>query len=78
MQELFNNYVQNMETYIMFRIKEAVARLTPELQAKGRAPISLSMGAPTQAPPKEVIKALQSALEEMPSNEARPHVKPST
>ena len=64
MQELFNNYVQNMETYIMFRIKEAVARLTPELQAKGRAPISLSMGAPTQAPPKEVIKALQSALEE--------------
>ncbi len=64
MQEFFNDYVQNMETYIMFRIKEAVAKLTPELTAKNRAPISLSMGAPTQAPPQGVIKALQSAVEE--------------
>ena len=64
MQEFFNDYIQNMETYIMFRIKETVAKLTPELVAKNRAPISLSMGAPTQAPPQEVIKALQKALEE--------------
>ena len=64
MQEFFNDYVQNMETYIMFRIKEAVAKLTPELTAKNRAPISLSMGAPTQAPPAGVIKALQTAIEE--------------
>ena len=62
MREKFNNYVQNMETYIMFRIKETVAKLTPELTARGRTPISLSMGAPTQAPPDEVIKTLQSAL----------------
>lgn len=64
MQELFNDYIQNMETYIMFRIKETVAKLTPELTAKNRAPISLSMGAPTQAPPQGVIKALQKTLEE--------------
>ncbi|MCQ2743309.1 MAG: aminotransferase class I/II-fold pyridoxal phosphate-dependent enzyme [bacterium] len=62
MQEFFNNYVQSLETYIMFRIKDAVARLTPELTAKGRAPISLSMGAPTQPPPEMVIKSLQQAL----------------
>lgn len=64
MQEFFNDYVQSLETYIMFRIKETVAKITPELTAKGRAPISLSMGAPTAAPPKLVIETLKSALEE--------------
>ncbi len=64
MQEKFNDYVQSLETYIMFRIKETVAEITPELKAKGRAPISLSMGAPTQAPPKFAIDALKSALDE--------------
>ena len=64
MQEFFNDYVQNMETYIMFRIKDTVSKLTPELTAKNRTPISLSMGAPTQAPPQGVVKALQKALEE--------------
>ena len=64
MQEIFNDYVQSLETYIMFRIKEKVAKLTPELTAKGRAPIALSMGAPTQAPPEKVIKDLQNALNE--------------
>ncbi len=64
MQEFFNEYVQNMETYIMFRIKDTVAKLTPELVAKNRAPISLSMGAPTQAPPEMVIKSMQNILEE--------------
>lgn len=64
MQEFFNNYVQSLETYIMFRIKETVAKITPELTAKGRAPISLSMGAPTAAPPKFVIDSLKSALDE--------------
>ena len=63
MQELFNDYVQNLETYIMFRIKETVARITPELTAKNRAPISLAMGAPTQAPPQFVIDALKKALD---------------
>ena len=64
MKEFFNDYVQSLETYIMFRIKETVARITPELTAKGRAPISLSMGAPTATPPKKVIDALKSALDE--------------
>lgn len=64
MQEFFNDYVQSLETYIMFRIKETVAKITPELKAKGRAPISLSMGAPTAAPPKFLIDSLKSALDE--------------
>ncbi len=64
MREFFNDYVQSLETYIMFRIKETVAKITPELTAKGRAPISLSMGAPTATPPRKVIESLKSALEE--------------
>ena len=64
MQEFFNDYVQTLETYIMFRIKETVAKITPELKAKNRAPISLSMGAPTQAPPKLIVDTLKSALDE--------------
>ena len=64
MQEFFNDNIQNLETYIMFKIKETVARITPELQAKNRAPISLAMGAPTQAPPKFVIEALKNVLDE--------------
>ena len=64
MREFFNDYVQSLETYIMFRIKETVAKITPELTAKNRAPIALSMGAPTAAPPKKVIEDLKSALDE--------------
>lgn len=63
MQEFFNDYVQSLETYIMFRIKETVAKITPELTAKGRAPIALSMGAPTASPPKFVIDKLKEALD---------------
>lgn len=64
MREFFNDYVQSLETYIMFRIKETVAKVTPDLTAKGRAPISLSMGAPTAEPPKRAIEALKKALDE--------------
>ena len=64
MREFFNDYVQKIETYIMFRIKETVAKLTPELASRGRAPIALSMGAPTAAPPKKVVEALKNALDE--------------
>ena len=63
MQELFNDNVQTLDTYIMFKIKETVARITPELTAKNRAPISLAMGAPTQAPPKFVVDELKKALD---------------
>lgn len=64
MREFFNDYVQSLETYIMFRIKETVGKITPELIAKERAPIALSMGAPTANPPKKVIDALKNALDE--------------
>lgn len=63
MQKFFNDNVQSLETYIMFKIKETVAKITPELVAKNRAPISLAMGAPTQAPPKFVVDALKNALD---------------
>lgn len=48
----------------MFRIKETVAKITPELKAKNRAPIMLSMGAPTAAPPKALTESLKAALDE--------------
>lgn len=63
MKELFNNYVQSLETYIMFQISEEAARITPELEAKGRAPIRLSMGAPVKNPPQFVIDKLKEALD---------------
>lgn len=63
MKELFNNYVQSLETYIMFQIGEEAASLKPELIEKGRSPISLSMGAPVKNPPQFVIDKLKEALE---------------
>ena len=62
MKELFNDYVQSLETYIMFQIKQETQRLTPELTAKGRKPISLSMGAPVKVPPEFVTKKLIEAI----------------
>lgn len=64
MRELFNDYVKSMTTYIMFKIKAAANKLRPELEAKGRSPIFLSMGAPTANPPKLLIDRLKSALDE--------------
>ncbi len=64
MKELFNNYVQSLETYIMFQIGEEAARLAPELKEKGRAPIKLSMGAPVKNPPLFVIDRLKKALDD--------------
>lgn len=63
MKELFNQYVQSLETYIMFQIGEEAARLKPELIEKGRSPISLSMGAPVKMPPQFVIDKLKEALD---------------
>ena len=63
MKKLFNNYVQSLENYIMFQIAETVAQLKPELDAKGRSPISLSMGAPVKNPPQFVIDKLKEALD---------------
>lgn len=63
MKELFNDYVQSLETYIMFQITEEAARLKPELIEKNKSPISLSMGAPVKNPPQFVIDKLKEALE---------------
>jgi len=63
MKELFNDYVQSLETYIMFRIKQRTAELTPMLTEKGRAPISLSMGAPVDPPPQFAIDKLIEILQ---------------
>ena len=62
MKELFNEYVKSIETYIMFQIKQEAARLTPELEAKGRSPIALAMGAPVAPPPELVYQKLIEAL----------------
>lgn len=67
MKELFNNYVQSLETYIMFRIKQKTMSLTQELIAKNRAPIYLSMGAPVQAPPRFVTDKLVEIIQSNPS-----------
>lgn len=61
MQE-FNEYVKSIETYIMFQIKQETARLAPELEARGRTPIALAMGAPVEAPPRFVYKKLIESL----------------
>ncbi len=63
MKEFFNNYVQSLETYIMFRIKQKTAELTEELTAKNRAPIALSMGAPVESPPQFAIDKLIEILQ---------------
>lgn len=63
-KSLYSDYVKTLETYIMFRIKQEMIRLTPELNAKNRTPINLSIGAPTQAPPEFVINALKNCLNE--------------
>jgi len=63
-KSLYSDYVKTLETYIMFRIKQRTTELTPELKAKNRTPINLSIGAPIQAPPKFVVDALVNALNE--------------
>ncbi|OGI01523.1 MAG: hypothetical protein A2Y25_03395 [Candidatus Melainabacteria bacterium GWF2_37_15] len=63
-KSLYSDYVKTLETYIMFRIAQRTAELTPELKAKNRAPINLSIGAPTQPPPKLVVDVLANCLNE--------------
>lgn len=63
-KNLYSDYVKTLETYIMFRIKQDMIRLTPELKAKNRAPINLSIGAPVQPPPEFVINAIKKAFDE--------------
>lgn len=64
MRNIFNDDVMTLDTYIMFKLKEQTAKLKPELIEKNRAPISLSMGAPTANPPKILIDRLKEILDE--------------
>jgi hypothetical protein len=50
-----NEYLGNLETYIMFRIRAHVDKIKHELIAKNRAPISLAMGAPVDMVPQFVV-----------------------
>ncbi|MCD8024680.1 MAG: aminotransferase class I/II-fold pyridoxal phosphate-dependent enzyme [Candidatus Gastranaerophilales bacterium] len=64
LKEKFNDYVQSLETYIMFQIKQRQIELTEELTAKGRKPIPLSMGAPVDMIPQFAVDTLKSILDE--------------
>ena len=63
-EKLFNADVMTLDTYIMFKLKEITENLKPELIKKNRAPISLSMGAPTANPPKALLDRLKEILNE--------------
>ncbi|MBP3848068.1 aminotransferase class I/II-fold pyridoxal phosphate-dependent enzyme [bacterium] len=64
MEKLFNEDVMALDTYIMVRLKERTAQLKDKLTQKNRAPIALSMGAPTSAPPAALIDKLKEFLTE--------------
>ena len=59
MENLFNEYVMALDTYIMVKLKEKTAQLADSLTKKNRAPIALSMGAPTANPPAMLIEKLK-------------------
>jgi len=61
---LYSESIRDMETYIMFRIAKRVADLTPELTARGRAPIKLSIGAPVVDPPKVLVDVFKQAMDQ--------------
>ena len=60
----FNDYIQNLETYIMFQIKQRQLELTDELIKKERKPIAMSMGAPVDMVPEFAIDTLKSVLDD--------------
>lgn len=64
MKNLFNEDVMSIDTYIMVKLKEKTAQLSEKLIKKNRAPISLSMGAPTANPPMMLIEKLKEFLTE--------------
>lgn len=64
MEDLFNEYAMSIDTYIMVKLKEKTAKLADSLAKKKRAPIALSMGAPTANPPAALIDKLKEFLTE--------------
>ena len=63
-EKLFNKDVMSLETYIMFKLKEKTEAMREELTKKNRAPIFLSMGAPTAMPPKKLIDRVKELMDE--------------
>ena len=63
-EKLFNKDVMSLDTYIMFKLKERTDELREELTNKNRAPISLSMGAPTMMPPKKLLDRVKELMDE--------------
>jgi LL-diaminopimelate aminotransferase len=61
---LYADACKDMEPYIMFRIARRVAELSAELTAKGRAPIRLSIGAPTAPPPQALLDYVKTQFDE--------------
>ncbi|MFN8615313.1 MAG: aminotransferase class I/II-fold pyridoxal phosphate-dependent enzyme [Vampirovibrionales bacterium] len=61
---LIADQVASMQPYIMFRIAKQVLELTPTLEAKGRKPIRMSIGAPTVSPPQGLLDKVQELLAE--------------
>ena len=64
MEKIFNKDVMAIDTYIMVKLKEKTANLKDGLTKKNRAPIALSMGAPTSNPPQALIDKLKEFLTE--------------
>ncbi|MBP3821345.1 aminotransferase class I/II-fold pyridoxal phosphate-dependent enzyme [bacterium] len=64
MENLFNENIMELDTYIMVKLKEKTALLKDKLVNKNREPIMLSMGAPTSAPPTILIDKLKEFLTE--------------
>lgn len=60
----FNDYIQSLETYVMFEIARKTTELAPTLEAKGRKPILLSMGAPVDMVPQFVIDEMKKVLDD--------------
>ncbi len=63
-KSLYSNLCANMQPYIMFRIAQRVLDLTPELEAKGRAPIKMSIGAPTVIPPESLRNKMKELIDQ--------------
>jgi len=63
-EKLFNKDVMSLDTYIMFKLKEKTDELREELTKRNRAPIALSMGAPTMMPPKKLIERVKELMDE--------------
>lgn len=63
-KSLYSDLCADMQPYIMFRIAQRVADLTDELTAKGRAPIKMSIGAPTVLPPQVLRDKVKNLLSE--------------